>query len=131
MKIVFVELEDDGQPFLARSLAGHGVDFAEDIASVSRDAESASVCFNSRVGADFLCRHPKQKLVASGSSARDHLGLKAAARCGVVLAHQNVFFTTHVGVNRTEAFGPINLGPAPKTHDFLAGALRSAAVGAP
>ena len=86
MKIVFVETEDDEQSFFAESLAGHEVDFADDIGGVPRDAEIVSVFIHSRVGTEFFRRHPKVKLVASRSSASDHLDLKAAARRGVVLA---------------------------------------------
>jgi D-lactate dehydrogenase len=87
MKIVFVETEDDEQPFFAESLEGHEVEFVDHIGDVPRDAEIVSVFVNSRVGAEFLRRHPKLRLVASRSSAVDHLDLKAARRRGVVLAH--------------------------------------------
>lgn len=87
MKIVFVETEDDEQPFFADSLSGHEVEFVDDIGDVPRDAEVLSVFVNSRVSATFLRRHPRLKLVASRSSAVDHLDIKAAARRGVVLAH--------------------------------------------
>ena len=86
MKIVFVETEDDEQSFFAESLPGHDVDFVDDIGGVPRDAEIVSVFIHSRVGTEFFRRHPKVKLVASRSSASDHLDLKAAARRGVVLA---------------------------------------------
>lgn len=86
MKIVFVETEDDEQPFFVRSLAGHDVDFVDDLAGVPRDAEIVSVFIHSRVGTEFFRRHPKVKLVASRSSASDHLDLKAAGRRGVALA---------------------------------------------
>ena len=87
MKIVFVETEDDEQPFFAESLAGHEVEFVDKIGDVPRDAEIVSVFVNSRVGAEFLRRHPKLRLVTSRSSSVDHLDLKAARRRGVVLAH--------------------------------------------
>ena len=87
MKIVFVETEDDEQPFFAKTLAGHDVDFVDEISDVPRDAEIVSVFVNSRINAGFLRAHPKLKLVASRSSAVDHLDAKAAARRGVVLAH--------------------------------------------
>ncbi len=87
MKIVFVETEDDEQPFFAESLAGHDVDFVDEIGDVPADAEIVSVFVNSPVGPAFLRRHPKLKLVASRSSSCDHLDSKAAARRKVVLAH--------------------------------------------
>ncbi|MBU3664517.1 MAG: hydroxyacid dehydrogenase [Chthoniobacterales bacterium] len=87
MKIVFVETEDDEQPFFAESLADHEVEFVETLQEVPADAEIVSVFVNSRVGADFFRRHPKVKLVASRSSATDHLDAAAAAKRGVVLAH--------------------------------------------
>jgi D-lactate dehydrogenase len=87
MKIVFVETEQDEQPFFAESLSGHDVEFVDTIEEVARDAEIVSVFVNSRVDAAFLRLHPKLRLVASRSSAIDHLDVKAAARRGVVLAH--------------------------------------------
>ena len=87
MKIVFVETEDDEQPFFAESLAGHEVLFVEEIGDVPKDADIVSVFVNSRVGPGFFRTHPRVKLVASRSSATDHLDTKAAARRGVVLAH--------------------------------------------
>jgi D-lactate dehydrogenase len=87
MKIVFVETEDDEQPFFAESLAGHDVEFVDGIGDVRRDAEIVSVFVNARIGPDFLRRHPKLKLVASRSSAVDHLDAKAAAKRGVVMAY--------------------------------------------
>ena len=87
MKIVFVETEDDEQPYFAESLAGHDVEFVDEIGDVPADTEIVSVFVNSTVGAEFLRRHPKLKLVASRSSSSDHLDVKAAARRGVVLAH--------------------------------------------
>jgi len=87
MKIVFVETEDDEQPFFAESLAGHEVEFVDALDEVPKDAEIISVFINSRVGSGFLRRHPKLRLVATRSSAIDHLDVAAAARRGVVLAH--------------------------------------------
>lgn len=87
MKIVFVETEDDEQAFFAQSLADHDVDFVDSIEEVPRDAEIVSVFVNSRVGPSFLRSHPRLKLVASRSSAVDHLDTRAAAKAGVVLAH--------------------------------------------
>ena len=87
MKIGFVETEDDEQPFFAESLAGHDAVFVDDLDDVPKDAEVVSVFVNAAVGATFLRRHPRLKLVVSRSSAVDHLDVKAAKRRGVVLAH--------------------------------------------
>jgi|694.fasta_scaffold28095_2 D-lactate dehydrogenase len=87
MKIVFVETEDDEQPFFAESLAGHEVCFVDTIEEVPRDAEIVSVFVNSRVGPGFLRAHPRLRLVATRSAAVDHLDTKAAAQRGVVLVH--------------------------------------------
>jgi D-lactate dehydrogenase len=87
MKIVFVETQDDEEPFFARSLAGHEVEFVDELADVPADAEIVSVFVNARVGMDFLRRHPKVRLVASRSSSCDHLDAKAAEKRGVTLVH--------------------------------------------
>jgi D-lactate dehydrogenase len=87
MKIVFVETEDDEQPFFVESLAGHDVEFVEGLDEVPKDAEIVSVFVTSRIGAGFLRQHPRLKLVASRSSAVDHLDVAAADKRGVALAH--------------------------------------------
>ena len=87
MKIVFVETQDDEQPFFARSLDKHEVEFVDDLADVAEDAEIVSVFVNSRVDAEFLRHHPKLRLVASRSSSCDHLDAKAASKRGVLLTH--------------------------------------------
>ena len=87
MKIVFVETEDDEQPFFVDSLAGHDVEFVDTAEEAPKDTEILSVFVNSRINATFLREHPKIKLVATRSSAVDHLDAAAAARRGVVLAH--------------------------------------------
>lgn len=87
MKIVFVETEEDERPFFAESLAGHDVEFVDSIDEVPRNAEIVSVFVTSRIGPGFLRSHPKLRLVASRSSAIDHLDVEAAARRKVTLVH--------------------------------------------
>lgn len=87
MKIVFVETEDDEQPFFVESLAEHEVEFVDTLQEVPRDAEIVSVFVNSRVGSDFFRKHPKIRLVTTRSSASDHLDQAAAARRNIPLAH--------------------------------------------
>lgn len=87
MKIVFVETEDDEQAFFVDSLAGQEVEFVDAVEDVPRDAEIVSVFVNSRITATFLREHPNVKLVATRSSATDHLDASAAAKRGVALAH--------------------------------------------
>ena len=87
MKIVFVETEDDERPFFVDSLEGHDVEFVDSAEEVPRDADIISVFVNSRIDAAFLREHPKLKLVASRSSATDHLDTAAAKKRGVILAH--------------------------------------------
>jgi D-lactate dehydrogenase len=85
MKIVFVETEDDEQPFFVDSLDGHDVSFVETLEEVPSDAEIVSVFVNSRVDASFLRGHPRVVLVASRSSSTDHLDFGAAKKRGVAL----------------------------------------------
>jgi len=87
MKIVFVETEDDERPFFVDSLSGHDVDFVDSAEEVPRDAEIISIFVNSQINAPFLREHPKLKLVASRSSAVDHMDAVAAKRSGVTLVH--------------------------------------------
>ncbi|MFM8684706.1 MAG: hypothetical protein ACKOEG_13195, partial [Chthoniobacterales bacterium] len=86
MKIVFVETEDDEQPFFVDSLAEHEVSFVDSLDEVPSDAEIVSVFVNSRVNAAFLRSHPKVSLVTSRSSSTDHLDFAAAKKRGVALA---------------------------------------------
>ncbi len=87
MKIVFVETEDDEQPFFVDSLAEHDVEFVETIDDVPRDAEIVSVFVNSRITAGFFREHPKVRLVTTRSAAVDHIDAAAAKKRGVVLTH--------------------------------------------
>lgn len=86
MKIVFVETEDDEQPFFVRSLEGHEVEFADSIEEVPPDADVVSVFVNSPINAAFFRSHPRVKFVTTRSSTVDHLDLAAARKRGVVLA---------------------------------------------
>ena len=86
MKIVFVETEDDEQPFFVDSLAEHEVSFVDTLAEVPADAEIVSVFVNSRVDNAFFRTHPQVKLVASRSSSTDHFDFAAAKKRGVALA---------------------------------------------
>lgn len=87
MKIVFVEAEEDERPFFEDSLAEHEVQFVDSSAEVPRDAEIVSVFVNTRISPTFLREHPKLRMVATRSSAIDHLDVAAAAKRKVVLAY--------------------------------------------
>jgi D-lactate dehydrogenase len=87
MKIVFVETEDDEQPFFVDSLAEHDVEFVDSAAEVPRDAEIVSVFVNSAINATFLRDHPKLRLITTRSSAVDHMDVLATEKRGVVLAY--------------------------------------------
>ena len=86
MKIVFVETEDDEQPFFVDSLDGHEVSFVDTLDEVPDDAEVVSVFVNSRVDNAFFRGHPKVKLVTTRSSSTDHLDFAGAKKRGVTLA---------------------------------------------
>ena len=87
MKIVFVETEDDEQPFFVDSLEGHEVSFVDTLEEVPVDAEIVSVFVNSRVDGAFFRRHPNVVLVTSRSSSTDHLDFVAAKKRGVTLVN--------------------------------------------
>ncbi len=87
MKIVFVETEEDEQPFFVDSLAEHDVEFVDKAEDVPADAEIVSVFVNSRVNGEFLREHAQLKMVATRSSATDHLDSVAAKKRSVVLTH--------------------------------------------
>ena len=87
MKIVFVETEDDEQPFFVDSLDGHEVSFVDTLEEVPVDAEIVSVFVNSRVDGAFFRRRPEVVLVTSRSSSTDHLDFVAAKKRGVTLVN--------------------------------------------
>jgi D-lactate dehydrogenase len=86
MKIVFVETEDDEQPFFAESLSGHDVEFVDSIEEVPADAEVVSVFVNSAIDGGFFRTHPGVRFVTTRSSTVDHLDRAAASKRGVILA---------------------------------------------
>ncbi len=87
MKIVFVEAEEDERPFFEDSLAEHEVQFVDSSAEVPRDAEIVSVFVNTRISPTFLREHPKLRMVATRSSAIDHIDVAAAAKREVALTY--------------------------------------------
>ena len=54
--------------------------------------------------------------------------LQGIMRNRQLLAHENVFFTPHVGFNSVEAIERINLGTVRNIREFAAGRLRPEAV---
>jgi len=79
MTIYFVNTEVIEEDLFASGLAGHDVRFVRELNEVEPDAEIVSVFINEKVGSAFLDTHPRVKLIATRSSAVDHLDLQACA----------------------------------------------------
>lgn len=93
MKIVFVETEDDEQPFLPKVWRGTMSRSSTRSAMSPGDAEIVPVFVNSHVGSEFLPRHPKVTL-PRGQKRRAQPG-RQIARQGV--ARQDARLAARVG----------------------------------
>jgi len=104
-------------------VGGVGLDVLEDDTVLRNDA--------SRIIGEQIV----QKIHATSTPGGDPLRrekrlreLEGIMRNRRLLAHENVFFTPHVGFNSIEAIERINLGTVQSIRDFLAGRLRPDAV---
>jgi len=93
--IYFVETESAEQEFYSGRLAAHDLRFVAYLEEVGEDAEVLSVFINTRINAGFLAAHPRLRLIATRSTAVDHLDLPACRERNVSVANVNDYgFTT-------------------------------------
>jgi len=104
-------------------IGGVGLDVLEDEAAFRADTSRI-------IGAQIV-----QKIHAMSTPGGDRelrqerlRELQGIMRNRQLLAHENVFFTPHVGFNSVEAIERINLGTVQNIRDFIAGRLRPEAV---
>jgi len=83
--IYFTETEPDSEEFFANSLSDHDVRFAWRLEDVGADAEILSCFINSKIDATFLAAHPSLKLLATRSTAVDHIDTAACHARGVLV----------------------------------------------
>ncbi|MEI6349648.1 MAG: NAD(P)-dependent oxidoreductase [Verrucomicrobiota bacterium] len=86
MIIYFVETESEDREFFFDALPCHELHFVDSLSEVGEDAEIVSVFFNSRIGVHFLSAHPNLRLIASRTTAFDHLDTAACHEYGVKIA---------------------------------------------
>jgi len=85
--IYFLETEAAEEEFYATHLAEHDVRFVSSTEDVADDAEIISTFIYAGITAKFLAAHPRLRLLATRSTAADHLPLAACRERGVVVAH--------------------------------------------
>jgi D-lactate dehydrogenase len=85
--IYFVETEPGEQEFYTHGLAGHDVRFVPTLDEIGGDVEALAPFINAKVTGDFLSAHPRLRLIATRSTATDHLDLPACQAHGVAVAH--------------------------------------------
>jgi D-lactate dehydrogenase len=85
--IYFVDTEPAEQEYYREGLASHDLRFVERLEEVGEDVEIMSIFINSRVAADFLSGHPRLRLIATRSTATDHLDLPACRERKVLVAN--------------------------------------------
>jgi len=85
--IYFVETEPGEQEFYTHGLLGHDVRFVPTLAEIGDDAEVLAPFINAKVAGDFLAAHPRLRLIATRSTATDHVDLPACQAHGVAVAH--------------------------------------------
>jgi D-lactate dehydrogenase len=93
--VYFVETESAEEAFYSERLAEHDLRFVSQLDDVGEDAEVLSVFINTRITSDFLVAHPKLRLIATRSTAVDHLDLPACRERNIAVANVNDYgFTT-------------------------------------
>lgn len=91
----FLETESAEQEFFAEHLA-HDLRFVAQPDEVGEDAEILSTFIYSTITAEFLAAHPRLRLIATRSSAVDHLPMAACRERGVSVAHVPTYGDTTV-----------------------------------
>lgn len=96
MIIYFVETESADQDFYADKLSAHDIRFVSSLDEVGEDAEVVSSFINSRITSAFLEKHPALRLIATRSTAVDHIDLPACAIHNVQIANVHDYGYTTV-----------------------------------
>lgn len=96
MIIYFVETEAAAQEFFTEHLASHDVRFVSELDEVGGDAEILSIFIYSAITEEFLAAHPRLRLIATRSTAVDHLPIEGCRRAGVAVAHVPAYGETTV-----------------------------------
>ncbi len=96
MIIYFVETEREEEAFYSQELAEHDVRFATQLDEVKGDAEGLSIFIASKIDADFLAAHPRLRLIATRSTARDHIDTAVCAERGIHVASVAAYGDTTV-----------------------------------
>ncbi len=87
MIIYFLETETAEQEFFAERLAAHDLRFVSQIDEIEDNAEIVSIFINTTITPEFLDAHPRLRLIATRSTATDHLPLDACRARGVAVAN--------------------------------------------
>ncbi len=87
MIIYFLETEIAEQEFFRAHLPAHDLRFVSALDEVDADAEVLSSFIYSTVTEEFLAAHPHLRLVATRSTAVDHLPLAACRERGITIAN--------------------------------------------
>ena len=87
MIIHILETEPADQELFAARLAAHKVCFSAQVEDIGEDVEILSTFINSNVTAEFIATRPRLRLIATRSTAVDHLPLAACREHGVAVAN--------------------------------------------
>ncbi|MBI5466009.1 MAG: hydroxyacid dehydrogenase [Candidatus Kerfeldbacteria bacterium] len=92
MRVVFFEIEDFEQPYLAQKLNGHELIFSAerltaDTAHLAREAEVVSIFVYSQVDRQVLAQLPQLKLLTTRSMGFNHIDTKACRAGGISVAY--------------------------------------------
>jgi D-lactate dehydrogenase len=85
--IYFLETEAAEQDYFAEKLQAHELRFVSQVEEVGDDAEIISIFINSPITPEFIAAHPRLRLIATRSTAADHLPLDVCRSCGVTVTH--------------------------------------------
>jgi D-lactate dehydrogenase len=87
MKIYFVEPEASDIEFFEDAMPEHDLSFAEFDSDVGSDCEILSVYIHSKIGNEFLDRHPQLKFITTRSAGHDHIDIEECTRRGIAVTN--------------------------------------------
>ena len=85
--IYFLEIEPSAEQFFGEALVEHDLRSATDLEDVGADAEVICTFIGTRVTADFLASHPDLRLIATRSTATDHIDVAACRERAIAVCH--------------------------------------------
>ena len=86
MEVCFTHIEPDEREFFERALHDHSLRFVRNLKGVPESTEVLSNFIQEKVDSEFIESHPNLKLIATRSTAYDHINTEACRKRGLRIA---------------------------------------------